>query len=466
MAGAYSAPVMSPEASQPVPQAEAAPAPAITPVSLADLLRTVQPIAPTVTVAEVADIIQRPDYAGLLCLPVVDRGKPVGTVSRNQLTDIFMMRFGRELYGNRAVSEIMNRAPLLVDDQLSLEEAAQLVAANIGTPISEDFLITGAGRYSGMGVVIDLLGAMQAQVARNAQQLSEAYRQLKSSQAALVQSEKMASLGQMVAGVAHEINTPLGYVRNNVEMVQGVFAQLREMLGEYGSLTRMLTDEGADERTLSQLLTKLDAAAQEMEESQLLQDTEALFADTLFGADTIKELVINLRNFSRLDAAKVAEVNLNDCIDQTLVIANSVLKNKVEVIKRYSDIPRVACSPSQINQVLLNIISNAAQAIEHDQGKLLIKTEADRDWVRISLQDNGKGIAPENLRKIFDPFFTTKPVGQGTGLGLSISYQIMQAHGGTIQAASVVGQGTRFLISLPCGGAQPIAKTADAAHTA
>ncbi|MDB5975677.1 MAG: ATPase, partial [Nevskia sp.] len=193
---------MSPEASQAV--SPAAP-PAAT--DLAALRRAVQPIAPATTVVEVADIIKRPEYAGLLCLPVVDRGVPLGTVSRNQLTDVFMMRFGRELYGSRPVTEVMNRAPLLVADNLPLEAAAEYIAANIGSPISEDFIVTRDGRYSGVGVVIDLLGAIQARVAQNAQQLSDAYGQLKSSQTALVQSEKMASLGQMVAGVAHEINT-------------------------------------------------------------------------------------------------------------------------------------------------------------------------------------------------------------------------------------------------------------------
>ena len=441
---------MSPEASQPAAQAvPAAPAAA----GIASLCRTVAGIAPATTVAEVADIVRRPEYAGLLCLPVVDHGQPVGTISRNQLTDIFMLRFGRELYGARPVTEVMNQRPLLVDENLPLDAAAQYVADNIGTPISEDFLVTRQGRYLGVGVVIDLLGAMQAQVARNAAQLADAYGQLKSSQTALVQSEKMASLGQMVAGVAHEINTPLGYVRNNVEMVQGVFGQMRGMLGEYDSLVRMLTDENTDEQGLSQLLFKLSSDAHELQDSKLLDDAEALFGDTLFGVDTIKELVINLRNFSRLDAAKVAEVSLNDCLDQTLVIANNVLRNKVEIIKRYGEIPPVPCSPSQINQVLLNMMSNAAQAIEHDQGKLLLKTEAEGAWVKVSIQDNGKGISPENLQKIFDPFFTTKPVGQGTGLGLSISYQIVQAHGGTIHVASVPGKGTKFVISLPLAAA-------------
>ena len=434
---------MSPEASSPAPATAAAGA------DLSALRRAVKPIAPGVTVAEVADIIRRPEYAGLLCLPVVDRDKPVGTISRNQLTDIFMLRFGRELYGTRPVAEVMSRTPLLVADSLPLESAAQYVAANIGTPISEDFIITRDGAYAGIGVVIDLLGAMQARVAQNAAQLAEAYGQLKSSQAALVQSEKMASLGQMVAGVAHEINTPLGYVRNNVEMVQGVFGQVSELLGENDKLLHMLTDENADENALGAQIFKLSSEMQDLHDGGLLADTEALFGDTLFGVDTIKELVINLRNFSRLDAAKVAEVSLNDCLDQTLVIANNVLKSKVEVIKRYGEIPKIPCSPSQINQVLLNIMSNAAQAIEHDQGKLLLKTEAEGQWVRVSIQDNGKGIAPEHLKKVFDPFFTTKPVGQGTGLGLSISYQIVQAHGGSIQVASQPGKGTRFVISLP-----------------
>ena len=448
---------MSSESSRPLVQAAPGVAPA---TGVAALCRMVGGIAPDTTVAEVADLIRRPEYAGLLCLPVVDRGQPVGTISRNQLTDIFMLRFGRELYGSRAVTEMMNRKPLLVEESLPLEAAAEYVAANIGTPISEDFVVTRQGRYLGVGVVIDLLGAMQARVAQNAAQLADAYGQLKSSQAALVQSEKMASLGQMVAGVAHEINTPLGYVRNNVEMVQGVFGQLRGMLGDYERLTHMLTDDSTDEQGLSQLLFKLSSEAHELQDSRLLEDTEALFGDTLFGVDTIKELVINLRNFSRLDAAKVAEISLNDCLDQTLVIANNVLKDRIEVIKRYGEIPRVACSPSQINQVLLNMMSNAAHAIEHDQGKLLLKTEAEGAWVRISIQDNGKGISPENLKKIFDPFFTTKPVGQGTGLGLSISYQIVQAHGGTIHVASVPGKGTRFVISLPLAAADPSAAAA------
>ena len=419
----------------------------------AALQRKVAPISSRTLISDAADLIRQPEYRALLCLPVVDEGRPVGVVSRNHFTEIFLLRFGRELYGNRPVSEIMNPKPVMVADSLPLETAAALVGSGIGAPITEDYIITREGRYAGMGVVLDLIGAMQARVEQNAAKLSEAYRQLKSSQAALVQSEKMASLGQMVAGVTHEINTPLGYVRNNVEMMQGLFVQLGEMLGDHERLAQMLTDDGADENVLSRQIFKVTAAAADLHDSHAMEDAKGLFADTLFGVDTIKELVINLCNFTRLDSARMAQVSLNDCLDQTLVIANNLLRGKLEVIKRYGELPPVACSPSQINQVLLNIIGNAAQAVDHQEGKLLLKTERDGPWVRIGIQDNGRGIPPENLKKIFDPFFTTKPVGQGTGLGLSISYQIVQAHGGSIQVASVMGKGTKFVISLPVEGA-------------
>lgn len=446
---------------QPQPQSRPIPPPArpdAGAAGIAALLRPVAPIAPDTTVAQAADLIQGPAYAALLCLPVVERSTPLGTISRHQLTRIFTHRFGRELYGSRTVAEVMNRNPLVVEQSIGIEPAAHYVAAKLGTPITEDFIVTRDGRYAGMGVVLDLLGATQRRMADNAARLADAYGQLKSSQAALVQSEKMASLGQMVAGVAHEINTPLGYVRNNVEMLQGVLAQLKDLLADYAGLSALLADEAADAAAVGMQLQKAAAGAAELRDARVLEDTEALLADTLYGVDTIRDLVVNLRNFSRLDAARLAQVNLNDCLEQTLVIANSVLKNKVEVVRRYGQIPPVSCAPSQINQVFLNMMTNAAQAIEHGAGKLLVKTEADGAWVRVTLQDNGKGIPKDHLARIFDPFFTTKAVGQGTGLGLSISYQIVQAHGGSIAVASVPGTGTRFVVSLPAAavdGAAP-----------
>lgn len=426
---------------------------------LSRLLTRVTPVNPETSINDVGELFLQKEYAGLLSLPVVKAGMVIGSISRYQMIEIFMSRFGRELYGNRPVTQIMNAQPLQVGIEQPLEAAAQHVAGNIRTPISEDFIISDKGHYLGVGVVLDLLRAMEQRVAASTASLADAYQQLKASQAQLVQSEKMASLGQMVAGVAHEINTPLGYVRNNVEITQSVFEQLREVLKDHELLLNMMAAEAPDEEAIHAQLLKASSATADLRESKTLEDTEALLKDTLFGTDQIKELVVNLRNFSRLDQARLAEVNLNESLEQTLVIARNVLKGRVEIIRRLENIPPVSCSPSQINQVFLNLISNAAQAIEHDAGRLLLKTEADNEFVHVSIQDNGKGIAQENLQKIFDPFFTTKPIGQGTGLGLSICYQIVQAHGGNIRVASIPGKGSRFVVSLPIASALPQART-------
>jgi signal transduction histidine kinase len=409
---------------------------------LAALLQQVPPIASTTPIDEAADLFLSKGYERLLSLPVVDQGRAVGTLSRFQLNQIFMRRYGRELYGRRPVAHVMNTSPLRVEGALTLEAAAQLVATQVSAPMREDFIIVDQGRYLGVGIVLDLLRAMERRVAQHTAQL--------------VQSEKMASLGQMVAGVAHEINTPLGYVRNNVEMMEGVFGQLVEVIGHFEDLTALF-ESGGDEAAITAQMVKASAAATELREAKVVEDSLALFKDTLFGVDQIREIVVSLKDFSRLDQARVAAVNLNDCIDQTLVIARNVLKGRVEVTKHYAELPPVSCSPSQVNQVFLNLLTNAAQAIDHDDGAIEIRTESEGGFVSVSILDNGKGIAPENLQKIFDPFFTTKPVGQGTGLGLSISFQIVQAHGGSIRVASEVGRGTRFVVSLPVAAANAIA---------
>lgn len=416
---------------------------------IARLRLDVAPLSPATTIDAAAELFLQPQYARMLCLPVVDGSVIAGTVSRHTLNGIFLRRFGRELYGAKPVSAVMNRDPLVVEQGSTPDAAAAYVSAHLGSPVTEDFVVVDDGRYAGMGIVLDLLSAIHDRLETNARQLEDAYRELQASQAQLVQSEKMASLGQMVAGVAHEINTPLGYVRNNVEMTESVFGLVADAVAVHDRLVQLLVDDGADEERLAQALAACRESIEALGDLAVIDDTRALFGDTLHGVDAIRDLVVNLRNFSRLDQARVAEVSLNDCLDQTLTIANNVLKNKVAVIKRYGDIPKIRCSPSQINQVLMNLMTNAAQAIEHADGKLLLKTEADDRWVRVHVQDNGKGIAAEHLKKIFDPFFTTKAVGQGTGLGLSISFQIVQAHGGDIRVVSEPGRGTKFVVSLP-----------------
>ena len=416
---------------------------------ISKLLTLAEPFSPGISIAEAGEVFLSSDRAHLLSIPIVEDGIPIGSISRYQLINIFLMPFGREIYGSRPVTRIMNRNPLLLPIEQSLETAAQYVSANITTPITEDFIITQDGRYLGVGIVLDLLNAVEQKATLASKRLEDAYKELKFSQAQLVQSEKMASLGQMVAGVAHEINTPLGYVRNNVEMMQGTFQQIRSVLGQHEHLLELMSADAPDEQAITASILNASNASADLRAMLPDSEADALYKDTLFGVDQIKELVINLRNFSRLDQAKVADISLNDCLEQTLVIANNVLKGKVEVVKQLEDIPVIACSPSQINQVLLNLLTNAAQAIEHDNGRITLCTEHDAEWVHVSVQDNGKGIAPENQKKIFDPFFTTKPIGQGTGLGLSICFQIIEAHGGTIRVSSALGKGTRFIVSLP-----------------
>ncbi|WP_228254912.1 ATP-binding protein [Aquirhabdus parva] len=408
----------------------------------------IPPFSPTDTVNDVAAQFMQPDYQVILSAPIVHDGIPVGVITRYQLHNIFMKNFGRELFGRKPIAEFMQKNFLVVDVHMPVADAASYISANIQQPLSEDFVITEQGRYLGLGSVIALLGAMERQVTQNAHELSNAYRELKSSQAQLVQSEKMASLGQMVAGVAHEINTPLGYVKNNVEIVQEFIEQLRQMNGMHQDLVGVILSPEGNDVAIAEKLAELDDLQSMIQPELLFEDMLAIFNDTNYGLEQINELVLGLKNFSRLDQAMTDSVSLNDCVNSSLLIAKNTLKNGIQVIKQFGDLPKISCAPSQINQVLLNLLTNAAQAM-NGNGKILIKTWSDESNVYISVQDTGKGMPPEVLAKIFDPFYTTKPVGEGTGLGLSISYQIIEQHGGRIRVASEVGRGTRFGITLP-----------------
>ena len=418
--------------------------------ALQSLMRAVTPLAASMSINEVADLFLAAEHRAFLSLPVVDEhNRPIGLVSRATLQDIFMQRFGRDLRGRHPVGEVMNDAPLIVSLQASLEEASKQVTAQLQYPITEDFiLIDVQGKYCGLGTVLDLLKAMEARVAQRNRVLRQALVDLKESQAQLLQSEKMASLGQMVAGVAHELNTPLGYVKNNVQLLRELSEPLFELAAAQARLGQCLNDPDCDEASLAQALQAAEQARQQAAPELLAEDLQQLYGDTLYGLEQIAELVVGLKDFARLDRAMSEEVDLNDCIRSALLIARNHIKDKAEVVQQLGELPRIACAPSQINQVLLNLLTNAAQAID-GMGRIQIRSWADAQGIHVSLQDNGRGMPPEVMAKIFDPFFTTKPVGQGTGLGLSISYKIVQDHGGQIRVASEPGRGTRFLISLP-----------------
>ena len=415
------------------------------------LVNPIVAIPPEKPVSEVAELFLNPEYAKVLSIPVVEHGKPIGVISRYRFMDLYLKQYARELHGRRPIRNYINARPLLVELDQPLTEAALHIAENMSFPLTEDFIITRNGKYLGLGYVMDLLKAMESQMRANTNELNQAYSRLKTSQLALVQSEKMASLGQMVAGIAHEINTPLGYVQNNVAVGQELFIQIKNMIAGYESLVDNLMDANADEAEIAVQMEQIAEMRADLNAPEMMGDMQGLMVDSLYGIAQISELVMNLKNFSRMDAAATEAINLNDCIESALNIGRNVLKDKVEVIKELMELPKLTCMPSQLNQVFLNLFSNAAQAME-TTGTLHICSWFDEHAVHVSVSDNGKGISPENLGHIFDPFFTTKPVGEGTGLGLAISHQIIQQHGGEIRVDSRLGVGTDFHISIPFKG--------------
>ena len=263
---------------------------------------------------------------------------------------------------------------------------------------------------------------------------------LREAQQQLVMAEKMASLGQLTAGVAHEINNPINFVSANIKPLKEDLADIVECINRYESVIR----ENKLEELFSgvqQFKNKTDIAFSMKEIQDLLRGIEE-------GANRTSEIVKGLRNFSRLDQNVVKKANLNEGIESTLTLLHTVYKDRIEIIKDYGDIPEVECLPGQINQVLMNILSNAIQAIA-EKGEIFIKTREEESAVKISIRDTGGGMSDETKQKIFDPFFTTKEVGKGTGLGLSISYGIIEKHQGKIEVNSVQGKGTEFIITLP-----------------
>lgn len=268
-------------------------------------------------------------------------------------------------------------------------------------------------------------------------ELEGANQELKDTQAKLVHSAKMISLGQLVAGVAHELNNPIGFISSNMTHLRDYSEKLIKLV-----------------ETAETQPQNLQAMKSELEYDYIVKDMPKLIASCEDGARRTKDIVLGLRNFSRLEEAKLKEIDIHESLDTTLNLLAGEIKNRVQIHKNYEPLPRVSCYASQVNQVFMNILSNALQAIE-GPGHIWISTQAIRDTgdkngkVQVSIQDSGKGMKPEVLEKIFDPFFTTKGVGQGTGLGLSISYGILQSHGGEIQVRSEVGVGTEFMLIIP-----------------
>jgi signal transduction histidine kinase len=288
---------------------------------------------------------------------------------------------------------------------------------------------------------------LEHRVEARTRELSDALKHLKESESQLIQSEKMSSLGQMVAGVAHEINTPLAYVKNSLGQVSDKLPAIGSALDYCEDLLEKLR-AGDDQDGLARAFQQSTAHLEALSEQHVIEELTELVKDGLYGTGQVAEIVANLKDFSRIDRSKVSHSSINDCLNNTLMLAKHQLK-LVTVNKNLGDLPEITCAPSQINQVLLNLITNAVQAMPEERGTLTLTTRTDGDGVAVDVADNGSGIPPDVLSKIFDPFFTTKEIGKGTGLGLSISYKIIEQHGGKISVESTPGAGTKFTVWLP-----------------
>jgi two-component system NtrC family sensor kinase len=253
---------------------------------------------------------------------------------------------------------------------------------------------------------------------------------LRDAQQQLIIREKMASLGDLVAGVAHEVNTPIGAVNSSADVTNRCIEKIEGVINQSAAADELKTSQPYQQAI------------------QILKDNAGLIRSA---GERIATIVRSLRSFARLDEAEYQSADIHIGLDSTLDLVNHELRNRVEVVKEYGDLPMVDCFPNKLNQVFMNLLINASQAIE-GSGTILLSTELAGDTVVIRIADSGKGISPENLGKVFNPGFTTKGVGVGTGLGLAISYTIIEDHRGSITAKSELGRGTTFTIRLPIKG--------------
>jgi signal transduction histidine kinase len=282
----------------------------------------------------------------------------------------------------------------------------------------------------------------EAELTRRNNELTELNVRLSMAQEQLMQSEKLASIGQLAAGVAHEINNPIGYVFSNFETLGTYIARMLSMLEAYQQAEASIADSVVREQMRS--------LREEMDMEFLVEDIPLMMAESREGITRVRKIVQDLKDFSRVDANQEWQwADLHAGIDSTLNIVSNEVKYKADVVKQYGDIPEIECQPSHINQVIMNIVVNGAHAIQGERGVITIRTGREGEQVWIEIADTGAGIPKEIQSRIFDPFFTTKPIGSGTGLGLSLSYGIIQKHNGQIEVQSEPGQGTTFRITLP-----------------
>ncbi|WP_440964723.1 ATP-binding protein [Massilia sp. GER05] len=349
----------------------------------------------------------------------------------------------------------------VMDSGQSLFDYEELVedqdTGELGWTVTTKVLLRGAdgavNGIVGIGYDITQRKQMEERLRERTQELEEAnarleaekeqqqvlIRKLSDMQGQLLQSEKMASIGLLAAGVAHEINNPLAFISSNFGALERDAKDILKLISAFEGVEGLLPGDARAPVAFMKEDIGLD---------DIRQDLDALFAESREGLQRVKHIVQNLKDFSRPGGTEKEMADLEQGLDSTLNVAWNEIKYKADVVKEYAGVPELYCLPSQINQVFLNLLINAAHAIE-GKGTIIVRTGHDEKVVWVEIEDNGCGIAPAHLDHIFEPFFTTKPVGKGTGLGLSIVYGIVQGHQGTIGVKSEVGKGTVFRVALP-----------------
>ena len=362
-----------------------------------------------------------------MCWPLLTNRKLVGVISVNRGSD--QEPFSDEDFSGAGL--IISLVSLMVDNaRLSLTQKQRLVELYEANNILEEQKIKIEKEHLAR-IAIERNASTELRREKDEQILLN--KQLKEAQAQLLQSEKMASIGQLAAGVAHEINNPVGYVNSNISTLESYLGDLMRLIDAY--------DREEQKEEIAKIKGDIDL-------DYLKEDLNALLKESHEGISRVKQIVQDLKDFSHVDESEWQWADLHKGIDSTLNIVNNEIKYKAEVIREYGELPQVECIVSQINQVVMNLLVNAAHAIE-EHGTITVRTGIENDGVWFEIEDSGSGMSEETRQRIFDPFFTTKPVGSGTGLGLSISYSIIQKHNGSIDVQSDLGKGTLFHIWLP-----------------
>lgn len=291
--------------------------------------------------------------------------------------------------------------------------------------------------------LMDELIEKNKQIKNSLIEVQNAYSELKKAQARILQQEKMASIGQLAAGVAHEINNPMGFIASNIRTLEKYFGKLMEFISaQSDAISQLNSNKPVEFVDIKRAYLKIDF---------VIKDSADLFIETLQGAERVKKIVQDLKNFSNVDAADESLSNINSGIEDTLSILSNEFREGITVHKELGIIPKTVCSLGQLNQVFVNILLNAVQSIE-SKGEITVKTLCNDGNICILFSDTGSGIPNENIPKIFDPFFTTKAVGKGQGLGLTVAYDIVKKHGGDITVESEAGKGSTFTVSIPVIG--------------